>query len=148
MLEKVRRWKRWQRNSGWSTSPVLVPVFAVLYNTLVVTFFRLRTFLIVLCRISAHDGGCLGVCFSPNGKLIASCGEDKLVKIWSPQTGLMRGVYQASFSLYILYLDFRFYVVIRLFKCLECKGERVLSVLRGKMKKNAKCRVPLKGSTA
>jgi WD40 repeat protein len=32
--------------------------------------------------LSAHNGAVLGVCFSPDGKTLASCGADQTIKLW------------------------------------------------------------------
>jgi WD40 repeat protein len=37
--------------------------------------------------LPAHEASVHAVCFSPNGKILASAGEDRLIKLWDPQTG-------------------------------------------------------------
>jgi WD40 repeat protein len=40
-----------------------------------------------LRTVEAHDGWCRAVAVSPDGKLVASCGNDQLVKLWSAADG-------------------------------------------------------------
>ena len=46
----------------------------------------------LLNQIPAHEGGADGVSFSPDGTLIATCGRDKLIKIWHVGDGRQVGV--------------------------------------------------------
>ena len=42
------------------------------------------------CPVSGHDDIVLSVCFSPDGKQIASGSRDKTVKIWNASTGKLQ----------------------------------------------------------
>ncbi|KAK9863390.1 hypothetical protein WJX84_000187 [Apatococcus fuscideae] len=54
----------------------------------------------------AHEGGCFSLAFTRSGSRLASCGADKMVRIWEPvtsqQVGELRGsldtVFEASFT--------------------------------------------------
>src|SRR6185295_9556151 len=41
--------------------------------------------------VQAHDGWCRALAVSPDGKLLASCGNDRLVKLWSVPDGTPAG---------------------------------------------------------
>ncbi|MDF2386841.1 hypothetical protein JMG10_35595 [Nostoc ellipsosporum NOK] len=37
-----------------------------------------------MCNLEGHSGSIYSVAFSPNGKIIASGGQDSKIKIWQP----------------------------------------------------------------
>src|SRR5262245_55770738 len=45
-------------------------------------------------RIAAHKGRVCALTYSPDGKLLASGGEDKKVRVWNPVTGDEVAVYK------------------------------------------------------
>lgn len=46
----------------------------------------------LIYQIASHKGGADGVRFSPDGKLLATCGRDTLIKIWNVADGRQVGV--------------------------------------------------------
>ena len=47
-------------------------------------------------RVAAHGGECRAVVAGPDGALVATCGDDGLVKLWSASTGELQGVLDAG----------------------------------------------------
>eukprot|EP01026_Neomeris_dumetosa_P032606 TRINITY_DN25919_c0_g1_i15.p1 TRINITY_DN25919_c0_g1~~TRINITY_DN25919_c0_g1_i15.p1 ORF type:complete len:594 (-),score=75.10 TRINITY_DN25919_c0_g1_i15:699-2480(-) len=44
-------------------------------------------------ELTAHSGTCFGLCFTRNGSFFASCGIDRAVKTWDPDTGHHQSTY-------------------------------------------------------
>ena len=47
---------------------------------------------------AGHDGGVSSGCFTKDGKVICSGGEDGSVRIWAPKTGQCRHVFEGHFG--------------------------------------------------
>eukprot|EP00898_Chlorokybus_atmophyticus_P001756 jgi/Chlat1/2581/Chrsp178S00150 len=44
----------------------------------------------------AHDGGCMAVHFPRSGSPLATCGNDRMVKLWDPLTGMLQTTLQGA----------------------------------------------------
>lgn len=73
----------------------------------------------VLQQLSGHEGSIFGVCFSPDGKYLSSCSDDRSIRVWEVASGKEVAVGWGHYA--------RIWQLICDYRCNE-RGMRIISI--------------------